>query len=396
MSANFYSHVRSVMLPVALTVSASTPFVANAAQVTPIIEHQTNSVTTALDDVLAIFGAEEDYDETAGMDSSYIPAVYYTPEQGLGIGLLYVGLYGSSYGGTTQPSSLIVNPYLSENGSKGITIENRHFTAQDKYRAYLDLSLYQDTGAYYGVGFRAGQDQSNRLNYAERTFFVEPTWLTKLADNYFVGVGLNYNTTRADDFELEDEQGNLQIAQDLQENASWGGALSSVYDSRDNVSNASQGVLLDLKAGYYHSSLTDDWFGEYRLEYSQYQALGDFPGLLAWQVQGDFTSGDVPWNRLPDLGGDDAMRGYLKGRYRDNQMAMAQLEYRVPLYWRVGMVFWGGAGSVAPEVSSLTDNLLTTYGAGLRFKIKDKVNVRADIGVGEDETSFYFHVNEVF
>jgi hypothetical protein len=75
---------------------------------------------------------------------------------------------------------------------------------------------------------------------------------------------------------------------------------------------------------------------------------------------------------------------------------MAQMEYRVPIYWRVGMVFWGGVGSIASQVSDLTDDLVTTYGTGFRFKIKDQVNVRADIGFGEDETSFYFHVNEVF
>ncbi|GAL13755.1 outer membrane protein [Vibrio astriarenae] len=56
----------------------------------------------------------------------------------------------------------------------------------------------------------------------------------------------------------------------------------------------------------------------------------------------------------------------------------------------------GGIGSVAPEINQLNDDLLTSVGTGLRFKIKDKVNVRADIGFGNDETAFYFHVNEVF
>jgi outer membrane protein assembly factor BamA len=361
-----------------------------------VFEHETNPTTEALDKVMAVFGAEVEYDETDGMDSSYIPAVYYTPEKGFGVGLLYVGLYGSTYGGTAQPSSLILNPYISSNGSMGITVENRQFYPNDSHRLYLDLDLYEDTGAYYGVGYPAGQEQNNRLNFAERGFVVEPTWLKKVSDNYFVGIGLNYNSTRASDFEAEVDGGDTSLATELYPSVSWGASVSGVYDSRNNVSNATEGTLFDLQAGMYHSSHTDDWFGEYRAEYSQYRGLGTFPGLLAWQIQGDFTSGDVPWNRLPDLGGDEAMRGYLKGRYRDNQMAMTQLEYRVPLYWRLGMVFWGGVGSVASKVGELGDDLLTTYGTGLRFAIKDKVNVRADIGFAEDETAFYFHINEVF
>lgn len=389
---------------VALTLLTLTPVSAfsesevksNETQVTPVFDTHPNKAIDFFEDILSVFGAEENYDSSKGLDASYIPAVFYTPEQGLGLGLLFIGLYGDTNGGRLQPSSLIINPYYSSNGSMGMSIENRYFLPNDKNRLYLDLDIYQDTGVYFGKGLANGRIDSNQINYAERASVIEPTWLTKVADNFYFGVGANINHAEAKSIELEYDTGDLSKALDLAKNTSYGLSLSSVYDSRNNVSNASKGALVDIGAGYYHSSITDEWFGEYHAEYAQYQSLGSFPGLLAWQVQGEFTSGDVPWNRLPDLGGDDAMRGYLQGRYRDNQMAMAQMEYRVPIYWRVGMVFWGGVGSIASQVSDLTDDLVTTYGTGFRFKIKDQVNVRADIGFGEDETSFYFHVNEVF
>ena len=66
------------------------------------------------------------------------------------------------------------------------------------------------------------------------------------------------------------------------------------------------------------------------------------------------------------------------------------------MFQRYGMVFWGAVGSVAPKVSELTDTLLTAYGTGFRFKIKDNINLRFDVGVGENETNFYLNVNEVF
>lgn len=60
----------------------------------PLFEHTPNSTTDKLDSFLGVFGAESEYEKEKGLNSSYIPAVFYTPEQGLGLGLLYVGLYG--------------------------------------------------------------------------------------------------------------------------------------------------------------------------------------------------------------------------------------------------------------------------------------------------------------
>ncbi|MGF1694141.1 outer membrane protein assembly factor [Vibrio lamellibrachiae] len=376
----------------ALTCCLSSP----AFAVKPLFETTPSETTKKLDDILAIFGAEEEYDPNKGIDSSYIPALFYTPEQGFGVGLLYVGLYGDTHGGTTQPSSMVINPYISTNGSKGITFENRHFFSGDHHRFYLDLELFDDAGVYYGVGHDAGSVNDNKINYSEKVALIEPTLLTKVADDFYLGLGANITYAKASDFELDDGQGSLDKSADLEENTSYGAKVSAVYDSRDNVLNASEGLLVDMTAGYFHSSLTNDWFGKYNFELANYITLGEFPGLIAWQVQGDFTSGDVPWNRLPDIGGANGLRGHVEGRYRDNHMAMGQVEYRLPIFWRVGAVFWGGVGSVAPEINELNEDLLTSVGAGLRFKIKDKVNIRADIGFGNDETAFYFHVNEVF
>ncbi|MGR5120816.1 BamA/TamA family outer membrane protein [Vibrio astriarenae] len=384
--------MNNLLRSVALTCCLTSP----AFAVQPLFETTPSETTKKLDDTLAIFGAEEEYDPSKGIDSSYIPALFYTPEQGFGVGVLYVGLYGDTHQGTTQPSSMVINPYISTNGSKGVTLENRHFFAGDQNRFYLDFELFDDAGVYYGVGHEAGSVDQNRINYSEQVALLEPTLLTKVSNDFYLGLGANITYAKASDFELEDNLGSLERASDLQKNTSYGAKVSAVFDSRDNVLNASEGVLFDVTAGYYHSSLTKDWFGKYDFELANYITLNTLPGLIAWQIQGDFTSGDVPWNRLPDIGGANGLRGHVEGRYRDNHMAMGQVEYRLPIFWRLGAVFWGGVGSVAPEINQLNDELLTSVGTGLRFKIKDKVNVRADIGIGNDETAFYFHVNEVF
>ncbi|MCG9656802.1 hypothetical protein [Vibrio mediterranei] len=363
--------------------------------VVPLFEATPNPTTDTLDDVLSIFGAEQEYDAQQGLNSSYIPAVFYTPEQGLGLGLLYVGLYGELSEGAGQPSSMVINPYASSNGSMGLTFSNKHFYNSGNDRIFTDIKVFDDAAVYYGRGYENGQQDDNKVNFKEQVIDIKPTWLTRVRGDYFLGLGGNIKSVRPHEKEFDNQSADY-LADELTDNTSYGVFVSNVYDTRDNVTNASKGTLLQADIGYYHDATNSADFGKYSLKASQYHSLAPVPGLLAWQVQANLTSGDVPWNQLPDLGGADAMRGYILGRYRDNQMMMGQVEYRLPVYWRVGVVFWGAAGTVADDVSGLWDNTLASAGTGLRLKIKDKVNVRADIGYGEHGGTFYFHVNEVF
>ncbi|MGR5095516.1 BamA/TamA family outer membrane protein [Vibrio maritimus] len=361
----------------------------------PLFEHTPNSTTDKLDSFLGVFGAESEYDKEKGLNSSYIPAVFYTPEQGLGLGLLYVGLYGDPSDGAGQPSSMVINPYASSNGSIGITFSNKHFYNGGDKRVYTDIKVFDDAAVYYGQGYENGQQDGNKINFKEQVVDIKPTWLTRVSGDYFLGFGGNIKSVRPHDKTFENQNSDY-LADELTDNTSYGVFVSNVFDTRDNVTNATKGTLLQADLGLYHDATNSENFGKYSLKASQYHSLAPVPGLLAWQVQANLTSGNVPWNQLPDLGGADAMRGYVLGRYRDNQMMMGQVEYRLPVYWRVGVVFWGAAGTVSENVSGLWENTLASAGTGFRFKIKDKVNVRADIGYGEHGGTFYFHVNEVF
>jgi hypothetical protein len=94
------------------------------------------------------------------------------------------------------------------------------------------------------------------------------------------------------------------------------------------------------------------------------------------------------------------MRGYFEGRYRDNIFATAQLEYRQYFWWRLSFVVFAGIGEVAPDLLSFRlRELKPSYGAGLRFLFnkEQRVNLRVDLGFGEDGNSgIYFGIEEAF
>jgi outer membrane protein assembly factor BamA len=369
----------------------------NAANaVEPLFETPKDMQPTWIDNILSVFGADGEFDDTKAIDMSYLPTAYYTPEKKFGVGLLMVGLYKTDNASSEeQPSSLVLNSFASINQSYGVTVENMTFLNQGKQRLLLDLELHNEAAVYYGVGIEQGDQDLNHHEFKEQLYSFKPRWMTEVADNYFIGVGADFIYTTADSLELVATQAPVNANSLLPDNFSSGVVITSIYDSRDYRLNATKGWLFQLDAGLYQNDQFDS-FSTYNIELANYIDLGTTPGLIAWQVQGHLTSGDVPWNLLPDLGGSDAMRGYIRGRYRDEQMMMGQVEYRLPIFQRYGMVFWGSVGSVAPKVSELTDTLLTAYGTGFRFKIKDNINLRFDIGVGENGTNFYLNVNEVF
>jgi hypothetical protein len=93
------------------------------------------------------------------------------------------------------------------------------------------------------------------------------------------------------------------------------------------------------------------------------------------------------------------MRGYFKGRYRDEHYFATQVEYRQYFWWRLGFVAFVGAGDVVPEITSLQiRKLKPSYGFGLRFLFdkEQKINLRMDIGFGRNTNGVYFGIEEAF
>ncbi|MEZ9197457.1 BamA/TamA family outer membrane protein [Shewanella sp. 10N.286.54.B9] len=373
-----------------------------AVAVEPLFETPKDMQPTWVDDILSVFGADGEFDDSKPIDMSYLPTAYYTPEKKFGVGLLMVGLYKTDGAkAEEQPSSLVLNSFVSMNNSYGVEVENMTFLNGGKQRLLLGLELHNEASVYYGQGIEDGNVDANHHEFEEQVYSFKPTWMSEIAGNYFLGVGADFTYASADKLELVETGVPVDVDSTLPSNFSSGVVVTSIYDSRDYRLNATKGWLFQIDAGLYQNSEYST-FSTYNLELANYidlsstSLLSAAPGLIAWQVQGKFTDGDVPWNMLPDLGGSSAMRGYIKGRYRDKQMMMGQVEYRLPIFQRYGMVFWGGVGSVADKVSDLNEELLTSYGTGFRFKLKDNINLRLDIGVGENETNFYLNVNEVF
>ena len=171
-------------------------------------------------------------------------------------------------------------------------------------------------------------------------------------------------------------------------------------DSRDHVLAARRGQLLQLTATLSERTLGSDYnFGRYALDTRRYWSFGSAGHVIAAQILAEATSGRAPFDQLVQVGGDNAFRGYTRGRYRDRHGLYGQAEYRSPFVKRLGMVAFAGGGGVAPSLDKLVEaQLLPTFGIGLRALLvpAQRATIRIDYARGKGSSGLYIGLSEAF
>lgn len=342
-------------------------------------------------------GSDNQFNPDKGIDWGVMPGPFYTPELGLGVGMAVVGMYRPDKSDhVSQNSTLSLSGFASSTGAFGLGLENYSFFADDAWRFYLSGALNDMPTYYWGTGFSAGRDNDDKQKYTSQEFSAKPDLLYRIAPNTYLGLGWSFSSVHAASIQDKD-RGTLEREKAGISVLSSGASATFTYDTRDFVSNPQHGQLVNLTYTYYAPGLgSDTRFDSLDSRYALYHAL-DEKNVLAWEVDGRFTQGDVPWNMLPLLGSNNRMRGYYEGRYRDRNVVSTQIEYRRKLDWRHGIVGWLGTGTMGPNTRDLGQSAwLPSVGVGYRFEFKPRMNVRLDLGVGKGSTGFYFQVGEAF
>lgn len=121
--------------------------------------------------------------------------------------------------------------------------------------------------------------------------------------------------------------------------------------------------------------------------------------VIAFQLQYDGVSGTAPFDQMPMIGADTAMRGYARGRYRDQHAFTAQAEVRSGYWRRAGVVAFAGTGTVGSSFSRLTKgSWYPSAGGGLRVLLvpKDRTVARVDLGIGRGSFGISLGIGEAF
>jgi hypothetical protein len=253
---------------------------------------------------------------------------------------------------------------------------------------------------FYGVGLQS--DASRESSYRQQTSSVSLSGETAFRRRSLVHWQLGYQNRHlkrglkpgvpasVDLFpasEVEGLRGDYDLLQ-----AGVGIAL----DGRDQPSYAQRGTLarasLQLTTGLGDQSGLK--YTKYRFELQQFVPLPGVRRTLAMRLHSVITDNQssggrsVPVWALEQLGGGESVRIVPNSRYTDEDLVVANLEYRFPFWYLehdsgvlIDALTWFDCGTVLPDLTRLQqDDLRSSAGFGFRMVLRQATLFKLDIG----------------
>lgn len=324
------------------------------------------------------------------------PYIFYTPETHFAMGAAVIAYFRMTDREDIKLSKITFSGYFSTRKQYYIVLDPEVYLEKEKYLVSGNLYFGNFADKFWGIGNNTPDIENE--DFILRTFGFRGNIQRRIVGNLKGGGILQLKKAV-----IPDQKKNPFLISDSLSGIN-GGFLFGIgtaisFDTRNNIFFPGKGWLLDMNVVVYNSLLGS--------HFNFYHAIADarryftiLPDhIIAFQLYGSFTGGNPPFFELPALGGQNSMRGYFQGRFRDRNFMMSQAEYRALLFWRLGVVVFAGIGEVYSDISDFRkNNLKYSVGTGLRFLLDaaEKLNVRMDIGWGRNSSGIYFAIEEAF
>lgn len=331
------------------------------------------------------------------MNFSGYPYAFYSPETQAAIGGGGIFLFYTKKGEKLRPSKIGFGAHYTTNKQYRFSLNSSIYFNENRVVVEMPMSFGYTLDKFWGKGknssesgtadfFREDFDIQLEVQLPPALFFADRT-----------GFLLEYSNTA-----IVDPQQNVflneEMVQGFEGGKLFGAGFDWIWDGRDNIFYPTSGHFQFVKFIIYPEP-SDFIFTSLEIDVRYYKKLPKGQ-VLATNLYISSVSANAPFYRLPALGGQNRMRGYFQGRYRDNNYITLQMEYRQYVTERLGFVAFAGFGDVGREITDLSlKELKYSLGGGLRylFNKKENVNLRMDIGVGQDgNTGIYFGIEEAF
>ncbi len=325
------------------------------------------------------------------------PYVFYTPETQAAIGGGGILLFYTKENQKLRPSKVGFGAHYTTNKQYKFSLNSSIYFNENKMVVQMPLSFGYTADKFWGLGKSSTEDGSEEFFREDFSVQLEVQVPPLLFYADRTGFILEFSDTSIVDTQ-ENEFLNNALVTGFEGGKLFGVGFDLIWDRRDNLFYPTSGHFQFIKFIVYPEP-SDFVFTSLEIDVRYFKKL--FKGqVLATNLYVASVSSNAPFYRLPALGGQNRMRGYFKGRYRDNNYIALQMEYRQYVTKKLGFVAFGGFGDVGSEITDLNlKELKYSFGGGLRylFNKKENVNLRMDIGIGQDgNTGVYFGIEEAF
>lgn len=168
------------------------------------------------------------------------------------------------------------------------------------------------------------------------------------------------------------------------------GGFGAGIDRRDHPWRPKRGAVVTLSAWRFLSrSNAFTSFSRIGIDLQSFRQVGTLRHVVAARLLGSYTgvtdNREFPFQLTQALGGSDSLRSFPSFRFRGQSLTAATLESRWRTWRPLEVVLFVDVGHFArPPVPMGGGNTLTSMGVGVRYWLRDRYALRADLSRGRD------------
>jgi len=267
--------------------------------------------------------------------------------------------------------------------------------------------LYLPTERFFGIG--NDSRKVNESNFAHRQITANAFFGAYLSQSTKLGLVFGLARNSISEGQDSDDISTTDLPPEVREEIPGLDEKIILYlmqfnlqhDSRNRLGNPSAGWKIDLKGGFFQEiRQAEHGFWKASADFQRYQHLF-YDRVLVLRIAADITESKrelrIPFYYLSELGRRETIRGFRRGRFRDEDLIMGSLEYRYPVMARdnfelgVDAFLFIDAGQVAPDIFSQFSmkEFHVGFGGGLRIFSKNGRILHLIVGKSSDGFRFY-------
>lgn len=341
--------------------------------------------------------------DTASVEKARIiayPTIAYSPETRWEFGISALIVYHALKDTNNRLSELNVFTFFTLERQYGLWLDHALYSDRNKWFFLGKMRWQSFPLRYYGIG---PDTPENYPAIVEGNYFLlRERILHRIYKSFYGGLEFDIQHLGSARFISTEKGDPYTLPRGARGGTNLGIGVGIVYDNRHNVLNVREGFFAELAhLRYNFLGNNENIFRSNSVDLRYYQPTIRNQ-VLAFQIFGMQNTGEVPFNLTAEMGGETIMRGYYRGRYRDNVLLAAQVEYRwLPFSFskRLGAAVFFSTGNVGQYIDTLWENRWKpTGGAGLRFLLFPKKDVftRLDFAIARESNGIYFFIGEAF
>jgi hypothetical protein len=116
---------------------------------------------------------------------------------------------------------------------------------------------------------------------------------------------------------------------------------------------------------------------------------------FGFRLSDPLSNRQIPFYQLSELGSDETIRGYQRGRFRDFDAALGTIEYRYPIWRTIDALLFVDAGQVQRDIfrDFTSSDIAWSYGGGFKVWKREGTLLRLELGKSDDGYRILFLLN---